>query len=245
MRKAFKSILGCLGLSVGSGAIAQSIADPYELSTPVTTSLGISLGQELTVAAGDTIVSNKRFRDVPGAILLDPISAPPRMSVIIDLPSGSSLYSIKTSRAFKACAIDVLVAGWPPCMIDDDGDGTFDRIAQNNVAKAVPLSQSTQYRKIDSVEVPAPNGGFERVLIYQGGNAQELRFSYREFSGSLARPAFEEQLSIPIDGVLPQQFAIKGLVFTAIKVGSMGLTLQLDSVDVSRGWPTPNPRSAE
>lgn len=224
-------------LSTGAQA-APSVGDPYELGAPETNDLGMSIGQTVTVTAGDAVISTRRFRRVPGAVIEAPVSPPPSTGVMIPLPTGSSVYAISTKRAFKGCATVLLGMTWPPCLIDDDGDGTFDRMAANNVAGAKPLSVKVPYRK-QMVDVPPANPGFQRNIIFQGSGSEGLRFSYREFANDFARPAFEEQLSIPVTSY-PQQFAIKGLVFTAEKVTPMGLTVRLDSVDLNKGWPMPS-----
>lgn len=215
---------------------ATEVFDPYDLEVPVIFELEMSIGQTVTVTAGDVVISTRRYRRAPGAVIDSPAKPPPSLGYIRALPTGSSVYSIKTKRAFKACATVSLDNSGPPCLIDDDGDGTFDRIAASDLAGAKPMDTKVPYRK-QMVDVPN-RGGLNRTIIFQGSDSNGLRFSYREFSNDFARPAFDQELSIPVTS-FPQQFAIKGLVFTAEKITSMGLTVRLDSVDPNKGWPPP------
>lgn len=235
MRLIFATLL----LIAPSIALAQSVVgDPYELAVPETYSLDLAIGKEVTVSAGDILLSTRRYRSAPGAVLDGPATPTAKSGLnAFAMPTGALVYSISTKRAFKGCSLNLYGEAWPPCLIDDDGDGTFDRMARNNVAGAKPLAVKVPYSR-RMVEVPPAKPGFKRTILYQGSSQDGLRFSYREFSDDLARPAFEEQLSIPVTS-FPQKFAIKGLVLTAQQVGPMGMTVRLDSVDVAKGWPEP------
>lgn len=225
-------------LSAPGIALAQPVvSDPYGLAVPEIFSLDLSIGKEVTVSAGDAAVSTRRYRPAQGAILDGPATPPANSGLMFAMPTGTMVYSVKTKRAFKGCSVELYGQSWPPCLIDDDGDGTFDRIAMNDMAGAKPLVAKVPYTR-RMVEVPPASQGFKRTVLYQGSSPDGLKFSYREFSNDWARPAFEEQLSIPVTS-FPQQFAVKGLVFTAQKVGPMGITLRLDSVDPAKGWPAP------
>lgn len=230
------------GVALFFGLCSPSAAqvDPYSLSAPTSEYLSRPIGSEQVAAAGDELISTVRGRRTAGARLLSPVLQPDRVAVNVQMATGTLLYSIPTSRAFKACTVTLTSEGWPSCVIDDDGDGTFDRVARNDVAKAVPLQQKAAYERVADVVVPPAASGFKRVLLFQGGSADTLRFSYREFSNDFARPAFEEQLTIPLSGSFPQKFAIKGLIFTAIKMDSLGLQTRLESADPAKGWPSAN-----
>lgn len=43
-------------------------------------------------------------------------------------------------------------------------------------------------------------GNFRQELVYQGRVGNELRISYREFSGEMARPAFTQELTFDVNG---------------------------------------------
>jgi hypothetical protein len=191
------------------------------------------------VTAGDTMAEIGIRRTASGAILLEPVSTPPNMAQF-QLPAGTKLYRVSTSKAFKACTLIVVVEGlsWPSCVIDDDGDGTFDRVARVSTTSAKPMPSKARYDQIGDIEIPTPSGpAFERKLIYQGMTSDGLKVSYREFSNDMARQAFTEDLVIPMTRDFPQQIAVKGLVFTIFEVTGMGMKYRLDSADSAKGWP--------
>ena len=67
---------------------------------------------------------------------------------------------------------------------------------------------------------------FRKVIIYSGVGDGIIKFSYREFTNDMARPAFTEELTLPLGKSFPQDIAIKDQVFTLISVDGMGLTYQ-------------------
>lgn len=226
---------------ISSASHAQQLSDVYRNAVGVAAASDMtpSSGTILSAAPGDLIAKTRTYNTASGAVTLSPVQSPAKFPLPISIAAGVRLFEVVSSRPFKACSIELNSQGWPTCLIDDDGDGQFDRIARSDTANAAPLEAKVLYRREAAVELPSLTGGFQRALIYQGSTSEGLSISYREFSGDYARPAFEERLSIPIGKTFPQQFAVKGLVFTAISVGAMGLQYRLDSVSEGRGWPTP------
>jgi hypothetical protein len=58
-------------------------------------------------------------------------------------------------------------------------------------------------------------------------NGNALSLSYREFSDDMARPAFTEDLSVPMGATFPQPIVVKGQRFIVHKIDGTGLTYQL------------------
>ena len=77
------------------------------------------------------------------------------------------------------------------------------------------------------VEVAGEGGNnFRKLIIYSGVGDGTIKFSYREFTNDMARPAFTEELTLPLGKSFPQDVAIKDQVFTLISLDGMGLTYQ-------------------
>ena len=193
------------------------------------------VGERLHAAAGDALAESKPVIFSTGAALVEPVTAPAKVEAGLVLPVGAPMYEIGTSKAFKACAIGVQVRGWEPCLIDDDGDGTFDRMARNDIAKAYPLPARAAYKRLSMVDRPT-TAGLRRVIVYQGAASDSLRLSYREFVDNLARDAFTEELTIPLAAGFPQQFAAKGITFTLYGLSPLGIDYQIDSVRQDGSW---------
>jgi hypothetical protein len=59
-------------------------------------------------------------------------------------------------------------------------------------------------------------------MLFQGATSDSLRFSYREFSNDMARPAFTEDLSIPREP-FPSMIMVKNLQLEVLAVSGMGM----------------------
>ncbi|API58076.1 hypothetical protein BSL82_01170 [Tardibacter chloracetimidivorans] len=181
------------------------------------------------ISVGEPLVRDIKERIATGAKLLEPVAMPEKVSAKMPLRTGEPLFQIGTKKAFKACTVRLNELRWPTCLIDDDGDGRFDRAGRNSLAPAHPLAAPAAYATSSDIRVPAVASGFSRAILYQGFAGDALRLSYREFSDDIARPAFSEDLSVPLGKTFPQKFAVKGLVFTIHSIDGMGLEYSLES----------------
>jgi hypothetical protein len=180
------------------------------------------LNSKATVSAGGEVFSSAEVKTVKGAKLTGTASWGR------DYPAGTVLIPVSSKAAFKACvALDGTVIPNSPCFLDDDGDGVFDRDAFSQTSSASKMKSPAPYELAD---IPVSGrGALKRVILYQGADAGTLKLSYREFSDDMARPAFNEELSIPLAKEFPQKVAAKGVVITVFKIDGMGLTYQIDS----------------
>jgi hypothetical protein len=192
-------------------------------------------GMQNTVAAGESIVSRFNERLAQSAVVESDITPPRQTRNQATLKAGTRLYRKLSKAAYKGCEIDVAPGQERRCLLDDDGDGKFDRIASNDVVQAYPI-EPADYSPKGLAHLPPPTSGFRREIIYQGMAAGSLKLSYREFKNDMARPAFSEDIQIPLSPVFPQQFAVKGLVFTAVAIDGMGFKYTLDQANPAQGW---------
>jgi len=66
-----------------------------------------------------------------------------------------------------------------------------------------------------------------QMILYQGATSDTLRLSYREFRGDLARPAFTEELAVPITREFPQDIVVKNIRFRLFGLDGTGLTYEI------------------
>jgi hypothetical protein len=182
---------------------------------------------ERLVSAGEPIAKEFNERSAEGAIIEQDVTWPAKTKLNMTLRAGEALFRIQSNKSYKACTVRPSERGWPACLIDDDGDGRFDRGAKNDVTAGQVLTAPIPYRRTMDIRLPAP-AGFQRTLVYQGLAAASLKISYREFSDNLARPAFNEELSIPLGSSFPQKVAAKGIVFTVYAIDGLGMTYSID-----------------
>lgn len=186
-------------------------------------------GQKL-VGIGDVLVSLEvdRRDNLDLAETALPIDRTIYLVERIRLPAGSTLEWNPERKSY--CSADkgyISQSGIenPVCLIDDNADGRFDRLDGRGIVRPIKLKSPVPYTKrIGSVYSPSK---VTRRIIYLGGTATEAKFSYREFTeGGMARPAFTEDLSVPIQAY-PAPVTLKGVRFTILKQASDGLTVEM------------------
>jgi hypothetical protein len=184
-------------------------------------------GERRTISAGEALIEGRSARKAAGATLLGAVQSPPKVSNAFAIEPGEQLFQINTRAAFKACWVELGPEGMPPCLLDDDGDGAFDRAASSSLRKARPLPAPVRYERAE-VLIPPASAGFARVLLYQGATGDTIRLSYREFSQNLARDAFSEDLTIPIGSTFPQRISAKGVIIEIYGIDGLGLDYAIE-----------------
>lgn len=208
-------------LAVGAPAAAELTATQKVVSSP-------QVGEERTVAAGEDIYSFYRVYTIQGA-QIDADTKAGNIFLEEKLPAGTQLVPVATTKKFKGCVpYEGTFNAKGPCLIDDDGDGKFDRHSADEVTMFRKLKPPVPYSMVPMSLASADS--FKRVILYQGATADSLRFSYREFKDDMARPAFTEELTIPREP-FPAMLAVKNLRIEAIKVGGLGLTYRIVKVN--------------
>lgn len=190
----------------------------------VTASDGQSLHK--TVGFGDT-VAVVNTQKVDGVEIATNKAALFRRMYLVDkieLQGYSKLYRDKGNGPFCTDNIgykDHTGVEMSVCLEDIDGDGSFDELSGPDIPRPVKLKEKIPFSvETGSRYVPLP---IEQRIIYLGGDDHVARFSYREFSRSgTARPAFTEDLSIPIKAY-PATITIKGVKLVVHSQTSDGL----------------------
>lgn len=172
-------------------------------------------------AVGNPVFQRFRYSELSVAATLETASMSFGFAEIT-LHKGEPLYRVPSKTKFKAC-----VGGSGPCGLDDLGNGTFSRVSVDTVTSAWKLKEPVPYR-IEKQIGHSPNS-FRQVTTFLGVSAGTIRFSYREFAGDLARPAFTEELSFPIGGKFPQELSYKDVHMTLLGIDANGLRYQIDS----------------
>jgi len=176
-------------------------------------------GVEQTATVGSTVIERLRYDAIPVAIAEQDIVRAVLWSTIA-IKAGEPLARVQSRSAYKACSSS------GPCALDDDGDGTFDRISEDFASGALKLKAPVRYVITDTP--PGATGGFKQVLSYLGMSGDTIRFSYREFSDDMARPAFTEEFTVPAGKSFPQDVAIKDVRMTVIGIDGAGLRYRLE-----------------
>jgi hypothetical protein len=244
-------IAALLATTLPSAAMAQYV---YTYSDALNPSPAIltapEIGTRRVVSAGESILSQENGRWADGIIIDEAYSPQADTPNSFSTVPGDKFFRIRSKSVVKACSLKMgpregaLGSHWPFCFLDDDGDGRFDRVANDASAKARPLLTQVAYHP-QRILLPPLTAGFTRRLLYQGAASGSLVLRYREFKDDLARPAFEEELTIPLDKVFPQKIAAKGAVFRIYNIDGLGLEYELEALgsfaESAVGWIAPSP----
>lgn len=178
------------------------------------------VGVERSATIGSAVIEKFRFEAVKVGITEQDVV---RRTITgnIEIKAGDPLYRVESKASYKACSSS------GPCALDDDGDGSFDRIALDDTVAALRLKAPVPYQVKDAV-APASGGNFRQVISYLGLSGDTLRLSYREFLNDMARPAFTEELTIPMSRTYPQGVAFKDVKMTILGIDGMGLRYRVE-----------------
>jgi hypothetical protein len=150
------------------------------------------------------------------------------MTGMIDVPAGTELLETPSKDGLRICQSfnsPSMFTTIKPCFVDDNKDGQFDKWSFNPNGKLISLKTTIPYSK--HLNETAYRDAFTKVVVYQGATPSTLSLSYREFSGGIARPAFTEDLSIPLSANFPQEVRFKNVRIEIDAISGIGLTYTL------------------
>ena len=215
-----KRILAGLAIVAGaSGLHAQEMRDAV---TPI-------VGTLSTATVGSTVYQRDHYRVLPAYTIAEPVVAK-IIFARVNLPPETRLLQIESKTKLKACAAasiaDFRNKLYQGCLMDDDGDGKFDRVAGNEVQGGKKLDHPIAYKQSEYIEPSSDS--VKQVVIFLGSTKDTLRLSYREFVNDMARPAFTEEYTFPLAATFPQPVAFKDVKLTVTGIDGGGLHYKVD-----------------
>ena len=169
--------------------------------------IGSTPGDELihTISAGEVLYSKFHYVNTPSAIVNGKFDIGIIDSAIIS--SELALTQLKNTKAYCG-EFNRYTPGniipWHGCFIDADSDGRFESLIYAGASTSIN-AKPKYITKINMSE------GFNYEIIFQGRTEKTLKFKYREFSGSMARPAFSEDFEYLINNTGATTGSFKGL----------------------------------
>lgn len=210
----FKHIAATLLLISATSAVSQEMRDTV---TP-------AVGAPATATVGSTVYQRDHYRVLPAYTIAEPVVAKIVLARV-NLPADTRLLRIESKTKLKACAVasieDYRNKLYQGCLMDDDGNGTFDRVAGNEIQGGRKLDHPVAYKNSEFIE-PSPDS-VKQVVIFLGSTKDTLRLSYREFVNDMARPAFTEEYTFPLSATYPQPVAFKDVKLTVTGIDGAGL----------------------
>jgi hypothetical protein len=172
--------------------VGQTVEIGREASAPVG---GVIFGQFDYRAAIRAVAQDNYQRQVLNAVIRVNAGQPLFRSLVGGSREGwcsanPTYFTIIGAEARSACFLDGQGRG-----SQIGRTGRFSEAYVVNTAVGTELSVDIPYR-IDEI---AAGGGFRYELIYQGFDRGVVRVTYREFVDSMARPAFQQDLSYTLE----------------------------------------------
>lgn len=119
------------------------------------------------------------------------------------------------------------------CLVDTDKDGVFDQSMFASRDKYFPLVSPVRYKIASSERVVEDSADFHVDVLYQGLTKGEVKISFREFKGGLARPAFTQDISYELEKDGSTIIAFKGMRIKVLKATSMDITYVVEKPPTS------------
>ncbi|BBF68812.1 hypothetical protein [Sphingomonas bisphenolicum] len=191
-------------------------------------------GVDTIVTVGTPLLEKFNMVTVTVPRLRDDLKVPLGLQGQIVVPSGAQ-FRVVREKPLKACTVaeDTYVDHFvgprgAACLQDADGDGAFDKASAESVMFTTKKIQPPA--PYDLVDMPAAAGSdyFRQSLVYLGAAQGVLRLNYREFSHDMARPAFTEELSFPLEATYPQVIAWRDTRITLLGVSNAGLRYRVE-----------------
>lgn len=110
------------------------------------------------------------------------------------------------------------------CLVDTDKDGLFDQSMFASRDKYFPLAAPVRYKIASTERVVEDSADFHVDVLYQGLTKGEVKISFREFKGGLARPAFTQDVSYELEKDGTTIIAFKGMRIKVLKATSMDIS---------------------
>ena len=114
------------------------------------------------------------------------------------------------------------------CLVDTKKDGKFDQSMFATRERYFPLTAPARY-KVDTIDNAVENtSDFHVDVLYQGVSKGEVKISYREFKGGVARPAFTQDVTYEIEKDGTAMIAFKGMRIKVLKANGQEITYQVE-----------------
>jgi hypothetical protein len=193
-------------------------------------------GVDSVVTIGSPLLKRYNMIVVPGVILERDVDVDLGMQGDVRISAGSPMKAeTDTPKKLRVCTVakdtytNMMNQTGGACLTDRDRDGNFDSVSAQSIMGTTKLLKEPVPYTVTGVPEGFGENNHQVVLIYQGAAAGTLRLSYREFSNDMARPAFTEELSFPIEGTYPQTITWRDTRITLLGLGGDGLRYRIEA----------------
>lgn len=162
---------------------------------------------------GDVIYAKFDYTATNGVRLLEEFETRELMREVL-LSSGAFLTAKNNKRFVDFCSKEGAASGFQPgevvCFRDANRDGRLEQLhIPGTRFGAFKMLKSPGPRYEESIDLDSTKG-FRRELLYDGISGGVVRLGYREFIDSLARPAFQQELTYTLEATGSTEVAFRG-----------------------------------
>lgn len=188
-----------------------------------------AIGTRSTAAVGDPVYVETKRNAMPGAKTKAPIRWKGGMANMLtaNLPPGTVLVRYEADEGSAYCSLeplimDALVGPWRQvCLKDPDNNDAFDGLTWLG---GIPTSELVPPVPYEVGPVVVNDGkGSHLVLAYSGMEGDTMRLAYREYTGDLSKPAFQQDLTYRYEGP-GTKIRFRNVEITVHEVSNDGLT---------------------
>ena len=203
--------------------------------------LQTNVGEQQSVEVGEAVyqIGNGEEVTIERATLKSPAEGHLEVIRSVSLPAGYSgrLITRDSDGAKVLCPKltesqdgGATYQPYDECLVDTNRDGIFDSAMFPAYEKYFPLDKTAAYTVTNEKAIHAGVNGtaFKREIIYQGYSGTTLRFSYREYSNDMARPAFTQELTYDHKNGEPTIVGFKGLRMKVVDANNTKVTYVID-----------------
>lgn len=117
------------------------------------------------------------------------------------------------------------------CFYDTNSDGKFETVSTQPglIRFEKELETPVEYYETRGEQTITDKGGYRREIIYQGRDGNTLRAKYREFSNNLARPAFTQDLTYPINDDNQSEIVFQNVSISVHEVSNTKVSYTVNS----------------
>lgn len=216
-----------LGLIISTFAQAQEGANSKRM-VGAEPPIGVRASRDV----GEVVYSKFDYTATAGIRVLEDFSTRELLRRVT-LLQGTFLTATESKKATDYCTKEGAVSGFEPgeivCFRDLDRDGRLERLhIPGTRFGAYKVVEGSGPRYKEDVDLDATIG-FRRELLYDGLSSGVVRLGYREFINSMARPAFQQDLTYTLEPSGPTEVGFRGARLRIHSASNQGIDYEVIS----------------
>jgi hypothetical protein len=190
------------------------------------TGRSVQLGVPAQAQVGDPMLSEYDYAALDGAVLLDGVHTV-QVNQQVRVPGGSRLIASTVQGREAFCATQATVFG-PQygnpvaigCFFDPDGDGFFNSYVSTGDSWGEMAIPPLRYQRAEEMA----GSGYKYDLVYLGISGDTIAISYREFAGTTASPALQQDLTYTLEDDGSTDVSFRGARITVTRADNNSIS---------------------